>query len=567
MRHRSRAITFLFLLTLLVACGSPSGSTVTQTTAPTTDAPPTAASATAVPATAAPITAIPATAPVAPAARTRLVAAVPRITDILDAHQGTGTVAEHGLDMEQIGQALMRVDSTTGALVPDLAKSWSFSADGKTLTIILPAGAKFSNGDPLDAQALKDSWLRYKAISPFGSDLESLTDIKVVDATTFEATFKAPPAAISPVLETSYGGPWDVTLAKKVGDPAFAINPIASGPLAIKSFTPSSDVLLVRNDNYQTSLPFVKNKGPLYLTEVQLRAIPEDTTLAGELEIGTVDVVLNMPASSIERLRANPDIQWYESVSPGYTGLAMNHQNPLFSDVRVRQAIAHAVDRAALAKVLGAVASPQYAFLNTSMIAYSPEADTYAQQQFAYNVETAKASLAALGWTDSNGDGIVEKDGKPFAVELLSINDSTFNLVAQVLQAQLKVIGIDVKIVVQEAKAIREILLAGKYDLTFDVIGWRDPDVFAVAFAGKFWNLAKYDNPTSVTKLEAARQILDPAQRSAAYAELQKIWTDDVVELPLWQNKRFVAARTWVKGLIVNPTTGQVFLNDVTIEP
>ncbi|WP_129673009.1 ABC transporter substrate-binding protein [Candidatus Chloroploca sp. Khr17] len=546
MRHWQFAIISLLVLGVLVSCGAPATSTAPPTQAPEAT---NAAAATAAPTV---------------AARTRLVAAAPQLPDILDAHQSYDGAQ---LDVEQIGQTLVRIDSETGALIPDLAESWSFSDDGTVLTIVLPEGAAFSNGDPLDAQALKDSWLRYKEISPFGSDLESLAAINVVDATTVEATFTAPPAALFAVLETVYGGPWNVALARQVGDPAFAINPIASGPLVVAEFTPGSDLLLVRNDNYQTNLPFVENKGPLHLTEVYVRAIPEDTTLAGELETGAVDLIMNVPASAIERLRANPDIQLYELARPGYTGLVMSHQHPLFSDLRVRQAIAYAIDREALSTVLGDVAAPQYAFINQAMIAYSPEAEAYAQQQFAYDLAAARATLAEAGWADSNGDGIVEKDGQPFAVELLISDDSVANLAAQVLQSQLKEIGIDLTIVVQDAKLVNETLTAGDFDLSFDVIGWRDPDIFALAFGAPFWNFAKYDNPASQAQLEAARQILNPAERSAAYAELQKMWVDDVVEIPLWQNRRFVAARTWVKGLIVTPTTGQVFLNDVMIEP
>ena len=86
------------------------------------------------------------------------------------------------------------------------------------------------------------------------------------------------------------------------------------------------------------------------------------------------------------------------------------------------------------------------------------------------------------------------------------------------------------------------------------------------AFAADFWNFPKYDNPTSVEKMDAARHLLKPAERTAAYAELQKIWLEDVVEIPLWQSKLYIAARSWVKGLNVNTVTGQIFLNDVTVE-
>lgn len=496
--------------------------------------------------------------------RTRLLVAGPQLATILDAHQGWDG---DRMDVEQIGQALMRIDPQSGELIPDLAESWAFSEDGKTLTIKLPADAKYSNGDPLDAQALKDAWLRYKEISPFGADLEALTDIQVVDDTTINAIFANPPAALFAVLGSVYMGPWDVAAAQAVGNEAFAIAPIASGPLTVKEYTPGSELLMARNDQYRTNLPLVQNKGPLHLQEVQMRAIPEEVTLAGELETGAVDVVMNAPASAIDRLKANPDIQLFEASLPGYTGLVMNHQRPQFADVRVRQAVAQALDRTALVKVLGSVAAPQHAFLNQAMAAYSPEMESYAQERYAYNVEAAKATLAEVGWTDSDNDGIVEKDGAPFTVELLvDANNTALQLASQVVQTQLKAIGIDAQISQQEPNAMRETMIAGDYDMGFDTIGWPDPDIFSLAFAADFWNFAKYNNPDSVEKMNVARYLLDPSERSAAYAELQKIWLEDVVEIPLWQRKYYVAARNWVKGLVVNPVTGLVYLNDVTIE-
>lgn len=541
-------MSLLFLLGTLAACVPPP---VPNAAAPADSS-------------AAPAPADPAEAPAATPARTKLVVAVPIVTDNLDPHQ---TLGGGPMDMEQIGQALMRIDNATGELIPDLAESWTWAEDGLSLTIKLPADAKFSNGDPLDAQSLKDSWFRYKEISPYGSDMEALVDMEVVDSTTAVAIFSAPPAPLYAVLETAYGAPWDIAAATEMGNEAFALAPIGSGPLVVTAFTPQNDVLLARNDNYQTSLPFVENKGPLHLTEVQVRAIAEEMTRAGELEAGTVDVVHNVPAPALERLRANPDIQLFQITTPGYTGLVMNHQSPFFSDLLVRQAVAQALDRESLSKVLGDVTAPQYAFINQSMLAYSAEADSYAQGRYPFNVEAAKATLAEAGWVDGDGDGIVEKDGEPFSVELIIRADDTVNALAgQMLQTQLKAIGIDLQLSPLDRNAARDAMTAGEYQMGFDFIGWRDPDIFSLAFVIPFWNFAKYDNPVSTEKLEAARHLLNPAERSAAYAELQKMWLDDVVELPMWQNQRFVAARSWVKGLIVNPTTGAVYLNDVTIE-
>lgn len=118
----------------------------------------------------------------AAATRTRLVIGVPNITDILDAQQAYGGGPA---TTEQIGQALLRIDATTGELIPDLAESWSFSEDNLMLTITLPEGALYANGDPLDAQAVAAALLRNKAVSPYASDFAALTDVQAVDATCY----------------------------------------------------------------------------------------------------------------------------------------------------------------------------------------------------------------------------------------------------------------------------------------------------------------------------------------------------------------------------------------------
>jgi|688.fasta_scaffold42202_5 peptide/nickel transport system substrate-binding protein len=501
--------------------------------------------------------------PAGAATRTQLLVAEGVAPDMLDLQQGYGG---DRISTEQIGQPLVRMDSATGQLVPDLAESWQFSADGKTLTIKLPAGAVYANGAPLNAQALKDAWTRYKTISPFAIDLEALTEMNVVDETTLEAIFAAPPAASLVALTTAFLAPWDAAEADNVGNETFANAPVASGPFAVKEFIPGSELSLVRNDSYQTRLPFVKNQGPLHLTEVHVRYIPEPATIASELEAGTVDLVTNLPPSAVDRFRSNPDIQLYEVNQPGYRGLLMNLSRPQFADIKVRQAIAKAVNREEIVKALGSTAAPIYAFINAAMVAYSAETESYAQTLHPQDVDAAKGLLSEAGWADSDNDGIVEKEGAPFAVEfLIPSNNEAQKLASQVLQAQLKTIGIAIQIKELDAKAAREELSAGNFDLSFENVAWPDPDILSLVFGAPYWNFGRYENPAQIEKLNGARYLLDPAERTAAYAEIQKVWLDDVVQIPLWQNKRYAATRTWVKGLIVD-ATGAFYLNDVTIE-
>ncbi|MBX3014469.1 MAG: hypothetical protein KF832_23320 [Caldilineaceae bacterium] len=493
--------------------------------------------------------------------RTRLIVGVPYLTDILDGQQAYDGSP---VTTEQIGQALLRLDPETGELIPDLAESWAFSADNLTLTLTLPADALYANGDPLDAQAVAAALLRNKEVSPYASDFAALTDVRAVDATTVELIFTEPPAAFLTVLNSSFGGPWDVAEATKIGNEAFATAPVASGPLQVKAFTPGGELLLVRNENYQTSLPLVENKGPLYLEEVLVRAIPEDVTLAGELETGAIDLVVNAPASAIERLRANPEIEVLEKQRPGSFGLLMNLEHPIFADLLVRQAIAKAVDREALVKVVSG-ATPVHAFITPGMVAYSAEVESYAKALHPHDVAAAQALLAEAGWSDSDGDGIVEKDGEPFAVEfLIETNAVAQEQAAQVLQSQLKEIGIDVQISQQERNAVWELKGAGDFDLGFENYGWPDPDILSLVLGGAFWNHAKFNNPAVIDALTAARYIMDPAERTAAYAEIQHQLLDEVVEIPLWQGTFYVAVRKNVQGLVF-PENFRVYLNDVTI--
>ena len=177
----------------------------------------------------------------------------------------------------------------------------------------------------------------------------------------------------------------------------------------------------------------------------------------------------------------------------------------------------------------------------------------------------AQALLAEAGWTDSDGNGIVEKDGEPFAIEfLIDANAVTQEQASQVLQSQLKAIGIDMQISQQDPNYVWETKSAGDYDMGFETYGWPDPDILSVALGAPFWNFPQFDNPALMEKLVAARYILDSEERIAAYAAIQKELLDEVVEIPLWQATFYIAARANVQGLVLNGYN-QVFLNDVTI--
>ncbi len=494
--------------------------------------------------------------------RTKLVIADMFTPEILDNQQSfMGYALSHGL----IGQPLLRYDGDTGVFVPDFVESFSISEDGKTMTLKLPAGYKYSNGDVLDAQALVDTINRYVSISPYSYDYDGMESVTAIDETTVEIVNAIGFNVMNPTFMGSFGAAWNVAVAEAVGDEAFASNPVGSGLYSIKTeWAPGQDLELVRNDNYLTNNPLVENKGPAYMEEVLVRFIADGQTRANELEAGSVDIVYGLPASAISGMESNPDIQVFKVTFPGQISISMNTTKAPFDDMAVRKAVAMAVNRDQLEVALNGSVSAEHAYVNPSMIAYTSEAQEYAKELYPNDTEAAKALLAEAGWEDTDGDGIVEKDGEAFTVVFLVDSGSVPQTDAgPVIQAQLKEIGIDVQIEQHDRGYIREAMNAGDYEIGLYGYIWVDPDILTYRFS-EGMSPSQFAPAELGEMLDVAREVPDPEDRVAAYLDVQKYLLDNVPMIPLMSENLYVGARSWVKGItILSPD--QLVLNDVTI--
>jgi peptide/nickel transport system substrate-binding protein len=494
--------------------------------------------------------------------RTKLIIADMFTPDILDGQQSFGG---YPLSHELISQPLLRYDPAAGIFVPDLLESFTISADGTTMTMKLPADYQYSNGDALDSQAMVDAINRYAAISPYNFDYDGMQSAAVIDSTTVEVVNEIGFNVMLPAFMTSFGAPWNVSAANTAGDEAFASNPVASGPFKIKTpWVPGQDLELVRNESYKTNMPFVENKGMAHLDEVLVRFIADGQTRANELEAGSIDIAFGLPASSAKNMEGNPDYQIFKVVTAGMTGISMNTSAAPFDDINVRKAVAMAVNREQLETALNGNMTAEYGFVNPSMIAYDPAAQEFSKSLYPFDVEAAKSLLAEAGWEDSNGDGIVEKDGKPFSVEFLVDSGSVMEVdAAPVVQAQLKAIGIDIKISQHDLGYIYDTMIAGDYQMGFSGYLWVDPDILTYRFIdGSSPSQFVTDELTGL--LDAARSIPGAKERAAAYLEIQKYLLENVPMIPLMSENLYIGARSWVKGIyIIAPD--RLILNDVSI--
>lgn len=481
----------------------------------------------------------------------------------LDSQQANWTTISHYM----LSQPLVMFSLDMTELVPDLVTSYEISEDGLVITWVLPEGYTYSNGDPLNAEALKAAWERYVQVSPYAADLEPIIEMNVINETTLETVNSVAPAFMMAVIASDYGSPWDAAEASEIGDEAFGRTPVASGPFYLKEWVEGSNMILARNDNYKTNLPFVENKGPVLLEEINLRFIPEDLTRASELEAGTVDIVLDLPVSEVERFKDNEDVVVYESKTPGFAYIVFNHSKPPFDDPLLRAAVNMAINREEILKTLDNTVEAQYSYLAPAMLCSSEDMQQLAMDTYPFDVEAAKAKLAEAGWTDTDDDGVVDKDGEPLAVTMINSSDDVRrDKIGPVIKAQLEAVGIAVEIEMYAGGADREVFLSGDYDIGLNRTSWPDPDIltYIVGLAGD--NYAHYNSPEVDAKLDEARYIMDLPTRTEKYEEVQTLLINDAVFVPLYAPLNYMGVRKEVKGLIVHENYGLIYLNDVTIE-
>jgi len=448
-------------------------------------------------------------------------------------------------------------------IAPDLAESFEISEDGTELTFKLPKDAKFSNGDPLTAEDIKKSVERYRKISPYAEDFAAVEDIIIKDPQTVVFKLKEPAAYLWAVLASTYGAPVNVKVAEKVGDDAFNRKAIGSGPMMIEEWVQGSHITLVKNPYYKTHIPFVQNKGPFKVDKIVVRFIPDDFTRISELEAGNVHIVIGVPVENVEELKQNSDVQLFSYLQPGIDYILVNTKKPPLDDVRVRKAIALAINREELTIALHNLVRPAYGYLSPSQVGYDEETEKELQNQYSYNLEKAKKLLAEAGWKDTDGDGILDKDGSPLSLTLLVPLDRPMEKkAAPIIQAQLKKLGIDLQLREYEYSYIRKLTQEGNFGLALRAYWWNDADILIYIFhsdAGLPWSNPKVDE-----LLEKARTIQDFKQRAKTYGEIQKLIAEEMPAIPLFSEYQYIATRKEVKGIVIG-ADGSLYLNDVDL--
>lgn len=439
----------------------------------------------------------------------------------------------------------------TGAL----AETWTISSDGLTYTFNLRKGVKFTDGTPFDAEAVKFNLDRqldatnefHTAEMTFAANIFSqMESYKVVDANTFEIKLKKVfPGFIEQLTSYGAGGIASPTAVKKFGKDYFK-NPVGTGAFVLSEWKKDDQLIFKGNKNYWNGAPKV--------AQLIVRTIPESTTQLAELKSGGINVTF-YGLNDNDMVEAAKDTNVTVKSLPALSSYNVHFRmwKKPFSDLRLRQAVAYAVNKENIAKfVLQGHAAPATGVMpKASWAAYSTE-------PYPYNPEKAKQLLAEAGYPNGG-----------LKVSLLT--NPHMQPAAEAMQSDLEKVGFVVELQRTEGGAFWAQLPTDVGDMIMD--NWwlpnGDPDyllgaMFHTSGIEKQSNVDRYSNPAVDALLDQAVSETDQAKRAALYSQVQELVAKDEPNVPLYYLDNLYAYRNEVKGLGFYPLG--VYFNNVTIE-
>jgi peptide/nickel transport system substrate-binding protein len=442
--------------------------------------------------------------------------------------------------------------------VGDLAESWSVSPDCREITFKLRPNVTWHDGRPFTADDVLftyETMINPKTPTAYREGFKMVESVQTPDASTVTVRYKEPYAKALDV--------WSFYMLPKHLLESYAKNgklreapqnwsaPVGTGPYRFSELKSGEKIVLLANPDYWEGRP--------YLSRVVYRIIPSQATIFLELKAGGLDAAA-LTALQYKRQTEYPAFRKaynkFRYPSNGYTYFGFNLKDPRFADKRVRQAFAHAINKNELIDGvilgLGREATGPY---KPGTWVYNPNVKRY-----PYDLAKAKALLAEAGWKDSDGDGILDKNGKPFSFELLTNqgNDER-KKVAGIIQASLREIGVVVDVRILEwAAFLKEYIKKRRFEAI--ILGWgigQDPDQYDVWHSSKTGpdelNHISFQNPEVDALLEKGRSTCVQSERKKSYDRLQEVLAEEEPIVFLYFRDALPAVSARVHGIVESP--------------
>ena len=442
--------------------------------------------------------------------------------------------------------------------VPAMASSWQVSKDCLTLTFNLRKDVKWHDGRPFTAEDVLFTHhltMHPKTPAPYKDEFELVERVEAPDPYTVRVTYKKPYAK---AVES-----WGMAMLPKHRLAEFVESgklrespqnqqPIGTGPYLFKEWKPAEKVVVVANKDYYAGRP--------YVGRWVYRIIPSQATIFLELKAQGVDlasltVIQYMRQTEYPAFNKAYNKLRYQGRS--YEFLAFNLKDPRFADLRVRQAIAHAISKKEIIDgVTLGVAKEVSGPIRPGTWAYTDNVKKY-----EHDPTKAKKLLTEAGWVDRDGDGVVEdKTGRPFTFTIRTNqgNDER-KRAAELIQQRLKEVGIKVELhIVEWAAFINKFVKPRNFEvMMLGLGGATDPDQYVVFHSSQTghdqMNRTGYSNPEIDRLLELGRATCHQEPRRPHYLRMQEILAEDIPMIFLYSRDALPVVATRVRGIDPGP--------------
>jgi len=454
---------------------------------------------------------------------------------------------------ELVYSYLMRLDENLG-VQPDLAESVpTTSADGKIVTVKLRTGVKFHNGDALTSADVKytfDRIIDTKTAAVARSFFADVDTITAPDPATVIFNLKNPNAALLAYMAHPNTGIVSKKISEANADLSKKETAIGSGPFKLAEWVPDNFMRFEANKDYYVS-------GQPYLDGIRINVVPDESGITAALRTKAADMAVITDAKVAKTVRNESGITLSAKPSLSYNLLFMNTKRKPFDNLKVRQAIAYAIDRRAIIDAVafgeGEVTGP-----------IAPALANYALPTSQYPLYTRDVAKAKQLLQEANVGPV------SFTILTSTTEPAYGKDIAQLVQAQLAEAGIAIKIETTELTQYVDRWLKADFDMATGLNGGGpDPDFYVYRYFTDDGNLnfvTSYKNPVSSDAIKTARATTDPAKRKDLYTTAQKELVNGVPFVWLYVGRDYNATLPTTKGFIHLPNGSVIYLRQTWLD-
>lgn len=434
-------------------------------------------------------------------------------------------------------------------IIPNLASDWN-QIDDVTWEFTLEEGITFHDGEPFNADAVKitlDRLLDPETGSPQREKVSMIEEVKVIDDTTVQLILSEPYAPILSILASQEAS---ILSPKSIQEDPDSLSdtPVGTGPFVFESWNSGQSITLSKNESYWGE--------PAKVDEVVFEIIPEDSTRLAMIETGEAHISDNIPVTELDRIENSDSLILNRTEGLAVEYIGFNNREAPFDNIDLRKAVSHAIEREAIINgVYNDIGTLATSAMSPNVFGFSENVEAY-----EYNINEAKKFLEDSGFDVNTELTLVTSDRK----ERVSM--------AEVIQSQLKGIGLNVNIQVLEYGAYIETMDSGEFDMFIG--GWGNAtgdgdynqyNLFHTNSFGSPGNHFYYSNPEVDELIEEARKESDNQRRLEIYEQTQTIELEDAAYVPIRNYEHLAVSSNSVHNFWLSPTN-YIMINEATVE-